>query len=200
MNPTPERYKVVMFGPISVGKSCLVTALQDKKFNKYVDSTIGATFYRHNQSNGVTLDIWDTAGQERYNAYTPLFLRGADAIICCCVYRNKESFETLQQKIQNNITEEMRKQSIIVYCATKTDLVKDDKDDKRTWKSFDTAEECDICVCTSSFTGEGVQEMFVQIADMCIKNRKDRKNQECEQPIIYLSFETPRMFSCRGCF
>ena len=79
-----SKFKVVMFGPVGVGKTSLVNALRDGPFDPYSTTTIGAAFSSL-QVDGRTVEIWDTAGQERFRSITQSYYRSAHAIVLVCV-------------------------------------------------------------------------------------------------------------------
>jgi len=82
-------FKVVLIGDSGAGKTSLLNYFMDKTFQANSKSTIGADFVKktdvplHGVEDRDTCDlqIWDTAGEERFSAVTPIFFRGAKAII-----------------------------------------------------------------------------------------------------------------------
>merc|ERR1712159_627328 len=94
-----KKYKVVMLGDSTVGKSSILYRLKFSSFSGKQESTIGCEFFAkpipipERPDNPVKLLIWDTAGQEVFRSFTPNFLRGALAGIICYDITNRESFE-----------------------------------------------------------------------------------------------------------
>merc|ERR1712167_303703 len=84
-----KKYKVVMLGDSTVGKSSILYRLKFSSFSGKQESTIGCEFFAkpipipERPDNPVKLLIWDTAGQEVFRSFTPNFLRGALAGIIC---------------------------------------------------------------------------------------------------------------------
>merc|ERR1712146_343437 len=94
-----KKYKVVMLGDSTVGKSSILYRLKFSSFSGKQESTIGCEFFAkpipipERPHQPVKLLIWDTAGQEVFRSFTPNFLRGALAGIICYDLTNRESFE-----------------------------------------------------------------------------------------------------------
>ena len=79
-NEINHRYKLVLLGETSTGKSSIVIRSVENQFSEYQESTNGAAFITKTQSFGsykIKYEIWDTAGQERYHSLAPMYYRGA---------------------------------------------------------------------------------------------------------------------------
>ena len=78
-----NRYKIVILGDVSVGKTSLISKIVDSKFNKDYEPSIGIDY-----SNKVIkykdkmfkTQIWDTAGQEKYRSLINSYIRGANLV------------------------------------------------------------------------------------------------------------------------
>ena len=75
--------KICLLGDTGVGKTCLCRNLTGEDFDKYLEPTIGASFYSIYLKNHLDdkAHFWDTAGQERYRSLTNMYVRGCDVII-----------------------------------------------------------------------------------------------------------------------
>lgn len=75
--------KICLLGDTGVGKTCLCRNITGEDFDKYSESTIGASFYSMYFKNHIDdkAHFWDTAGQERYRSLTNMYTRGCDIII-----------------------------------------------------------------------------------------------------------------------
>ena len=89
-------YKLCIVGESNAGKSSIAQRYVYELFDEYSTSTIGAAYFSKivkYQNSNIHLQIWDTAGQERYRTITPLYYRGAAAVIIVldqnCVNSNK---------------------------------------------------------------------------------------------------------------
>ena len=89
-------YKLCIVGESNAGKSSIAQRYVHEKFDEHSTSTIGAAYFSkivNYQNSNLHLQMWDTAGQERYRTITPLYYRGAAAVIIVvdqnCVNSNK---------------------------------------------------------------------------------------------------------------
>ena len=69
--------KICLLGDTGVGKTCLCRNLTGEDFDKYLEPTIGASFYSIYLKNHLDdkAHFWDTAGQERYRSLTNMYVR-----------------------------------------------------------------------------------------------------------------------------
>ena len=96
-------FKLVLIGDSGVGKSCLLLRFADDAFTDSYISTIGVDFRFRTVQIGekyVKLQIWDTAGQERFRTITSAYYRGADGIIMVYDVCSEESFDHVQDWLQ----------------------------------------------------------------------------------------------------
>ena len=90
-----DRFKVVILGDTSVGKSSIGLRYVMGHFYENQETTIGAAFLTqtvHLKGNTHKLEIWDTAGQERFNNLAPMYYRGAAAAIIVFDITSRETF------------------------------------------------------------------------------------------------------------
>jgi small GTP-binding protein len=75
-----SRYKLVIVGDISVGKTSIITQFVDNNFKDNYDPSIGVDFASKTirfRGRYLKLQIWDTAGQEKYKSLIPSYIRGS---------------------------------------------------------------------------------------------------------------------------
>lgn len=78
------RYKIVILGDVSVGKTSLISRIVDNKFNEKYEPSIGVDFASKNiiyREKSFKTQIWDTAGQEKYRSLIPSYIRGSNIIV-----------------------------------------------------------------------------------------------------------------------
>ncbi|KAF0976002.1 hypothetical protein FDP41_004357 [Naegleria fowleri] len=124
-----DKFKLVVLGESSVGKTSLVIRLDKNCFFQYQESTIGAAFSTQFITVGdrvIKFEVWDTAGQERYKSLAPMYYRGSECAIVVYDITNMESFhrakywvKELQRQSQTNM--------VIALAGNKLDL----QDEKR---------------------------------------------------------------------
>lgn len=164
-------FKLVLIGDSGVGKSCLLLRFADDAFTESYISTIGVDFRFRTVKVGdkfVKLQIWDTAGQERFRTITSAYYRGADGIIMVYDVTSQESFDHVQDWLQevNRYSSEGTSKLLIGN--------KSDRDDKvvSTEKGQEYAKELGIpCLETSAKTAANVEAAFLAMASELIKSR-----------------------------
>ena len=172
-------FKIVLIGDTCVGKSCILVRFSDDIFNDSYVTTIGVDFRFKTMvvNNKVAkIQIWDTAGQERYRSITTAYYRGAAAIIICCDCTNKESFNNINNWIEE-IGKYTDKDSVDkIVLMNKCDLVEERCIDKNEINKFE--KESGIKVLeVSAKTGEGIDKAFEYvIAKLIDKNEKTNNN------------------------
>ena len=96
-------YKIVLLGPIAVGKTSIINRFCSGDFIAKTKSTVGAGFYSKLltiDDTVVTLMIWDTAGDERFKAVTPSLLHGANGYVLVYDLTSPQSFQLLHSYLE----------------------------------------------------------------------------------------------------
>jgi small GTP-binding protein len=92
------RYKMVLFGNESVGKTALVERFVNNKFEDSYVSTLGYNVYEKvilHEGVGVSLMIYDIGGQERFTDLRKMYAKGASTAFIVYDITNAESFRSL---------------------------------------------------------------------------------------------------------
>lgn len=160
------KFKVVLVGDQSVGKTALVMRYLKGTFDEKVETTIGMDFQTKTVQllNGspIRLQLWDTAGQERFRSLVSGYIRDAAAAIVCYDITNRQSFENTMQWIEE--VRQSRGEEVLVYLVgTKVDI--DDRKVSRVEGEAKAMEVKGHFAETSSRTGENVQELFKQLGE-----------------------------------
>lgn len=163
--------KVVLLGCSGVGKTTLITRLFSSKFDGNKHPTIGVEFRMYSKvtPKGVksNIGIWDTAGQDRFDSILPLYIRGSTASLVCT---DNPDIETVQKYV--NLSNDHSPNSLIYIVITKSDLF------ESTHPFIHVEEYADEIgakvFVTSSMTGEGVQELFDDVADSVTIHQQKR--------------------------
>ena len=157
--------KVIIIGPTSVGKTCILVNCLYGLFDDTVQPTLGATYQSKlievNHKN-VGLQIWDTAGAEQFRSLAPMYYRGAQAAIIVFAINDLDSFEDVSfwaDSLRKNAGKDIK----ILLIGNKIDL------EKERVVSFDAANAMAKSIGasyyeTSAATGENIKEVFYTIA------------------------------------
>ena len=171
MTTLKTKYKVVLLGPSSVGKTSLVTRFSKGTFGA-PEPTIGAAFLSRDvqtDSGPVALHVWDTAGQERYRALIPRYSQRAAAVILVYDISSKESFKAAKELLHE--TREVNGDNVVWFLVgNKSDLEAAVPEESA--RQFAETEKMHFML-TSAKTGSSVQELFVRVAELIPKVRFD---------------------------
>lgn len=172
-----RNYKVLVLGEAATGKTSLAMRYTTGGWRDNYLMTLGANFLVKNlniEGVDVKLVIADTAGQERFRSILPVFYKGAKAAVLVYDITRRESFEQIdwwQQEIQKNAGN-----IPYILVGNKIDLeeyrmVDIDEGEKKANQGGVSFFE------TSAKENINVDEVFTELARMCIENDPTLKNQ-----------------------
>ncbi|OHT11538.1 Ras-related protein RABH1c [Tritrichomonas foetus] len=118
--------KAILCGNSTVGKTSILNALTGVKDLGPTTPTLGAgcakvTFQFNNQET--VMNLWDTAGQEAYRSLIKIYFHGVKVAILIFDISNRQSFDDLDNWI-NDINESCDREGCpILLVANKIDLI-----------------------------------------------------------------------------
>jgi small GTP-binding protein len=158
-------FKVVIVGPIAVGKTTLVRRYTDRVFVEGLKRTLGVDFAltrvvvkptaEVNRVRHILLQLWDFAGGG-FESVFPHYLTGANTVMLVFDGARRETFEVLPQWLK--IIRHWVSNVPIILIATKNDLEPDVS--PASIKHFMAREAIEEFYQTSSKTGQNVDEVF----------------------------------------
>lgn len=156
------KFKIVVIGDVSVGKSSLVTRLSTNYFKDGYEASIGVDFSNKNikfKEKLLKLQLWDTAGQEKFKSLIPSYVRNANLIYLVFDLSNRTSFININKWI-SFLEETVQTQIPIILIGNKLDLVNkqvvvSDEEIDHIEKSFNIK-----CFKISVKTSENVNNFF----------------------------------------
>ncbi|GKT35811.1 Small GTPase like protein, partial [Aduncisulcus paluster] len=165
--------KIVLIGSYS-GKTCLRKQFTDGEFPQDVPQ---GTFLECSTkkivslTQSIVLHIFDTGGIEGTWGLAQHTCCDADVIVMVYDITDERSFSFVRKKYEELLLETYRFATpLFALVGNKIDRGHDRQVDQSTAKRF--AFERDMMYFeTSALTGEGVEEMFLQIAETCFMNR-----------------------------
>ena len=168
--------KIVLLGDVSVGKTSIASRYCKNSFNDHHINTIGGAYQQQKVvlGNGsmVKLHIWDTSGQERFRAMTNLYYRDAQVAILTYDITNESSFSSIDFWINELKYKVENENMILCLVGNKCDVTSNERKIP-TSKGKNYAQENNMIFYeTSAKTGEGVKDLFVNIANKVYEQQK----------------------------
>jgi len=163
------KFKVIVIGDPSVGKTTLLLRFVDKAFRELYIPTVGVQVSLKSVEYDDTLikfNLWDIAGQESYRKVRNNFYMGSNAILIVYDINNPKTFRNVKNWYQDAI---IALGEIIpgFLVGNKVDLPR--QVDKYDGKSLADKIKLEF-IETSAKTGENVDYIFQKLAEILIKN------------------------------
>jgi Ras-related protein Rab-2A len=170
-------FKIVVLGEGAVGKTAIVTRFSHGFFRTDYKTTIGSQFavknvdIRRDDMSNVTvkLQIWDVAGQSRFQILRPMYYRGSSGGLLVFDVTRRRTFIVLEEWL-DELHKAINKKIPLVLVANKTDLP------DRVVEPSEGREFADRhgmpYLESSAKTGEGIVDIFQQLAEVLVKNRE----------------------------
>ena len=130
------RYKIILLGDSSVGKTCIFKKITTGEFNEKNISTIGMDKRSLNleininkegkpeEKHKCEIQLWDTAGQERFRSITSKYYSDSQGILFIYDITKRDTFNNLDEWIRN-VKDSLGNDNkyIIFLIGNKLDLV-----------------------------------------------------------------------------
>ena len=191
-----EKYvvRVLTLGYTDVGKTSILLRFTKNQFHEKYVSTIGIDFksrpLKIGKNTTVKVLVWDTAGQEKYKGIVKSFYNKANGIILTFDICNKESFEHLDYWVQELKENAYLEDLYIVLVGNK----KDKEGRTVTYeeaKKYSDENQFGGYFEVSAKSGEGINELFTDIAKNSLQKIIAKNNENSENQNIRLSiFDT----------
>jgi small GTP-binding protein len=163
------KFKIVVGGDPSVGKTSLIRHFCEGYFREAYLSTIGVSFLKKEiklVNKDVVLQIWDVGGQQIFQAMRPNYYKGAHGALLLFDVTNVSTLVHCTDWYDE--IRRARPKIPIYLCGNKIDLPYDKKDLEMRAESLVTRLPMNL-TWTSAKTGTGMNVMFESIAQDMIK-------------------------------
>ncbi|XP_059616669.1 ras-related protein Rab-30 [Phlebotomus argentipes] len=176
----PEQ-KIILCGEYGVGKSSLFRRFLNNTFvpTSNRQSTLGLDHFDKSYAVGdkeIKLQLWDTGGMERVASITSSYYKFAEAAILVFALDNATSFHSLSQHMLEIVT--YAENAKIYLCGNKSDLESANTPQVTDADMEAFCEQCHSLISatykTSCKTGDGVEEMFKDIATHLVTLNRSR--------------------------
>ncbi|KAG5221449.1 Vacuolar protein sorting-associated protein [Salix suchowensis] len=147
-------------GEAAVGKSSVVLRFEP---------TIGAAFLTQKcrlEDHVLRYEIWDTAGQERFHSLAPMYYRNAQAAVVVYDVTKASSLEKAKSWVKE-LQRQANPNIVIALAGNKVDLVQSSSSSAHPASEEAQAYATEAGLLffeTSAKTGEGIVELFTEIA------------------------------------
>ena len=160
------KFKVIVVGNMSVGKSCLALRATEGMFKENLGSTVTLSICNFNvkiNDKKISLQIWDTCGQEKYRALIKGYYINSSLAIIVYSVTDKDSFDDINvwyKLIKENISD--CKIFLIANKVDSPDRIITYEEGNKCRKDFNF----DLYMETSAKSGFNSQELFINAANI----------------------------------
>ena len=182
--------KIVLLGAPGIGKTALALRYFSNVWREHPPPTIGAAFMaKQVDRNGETLhlNLWDTAGTERYRSISPMYVRGADAVLVCYDLSRRFTCEDAGDAVR--LVKQQTPQPLLFVVGCKRDLACEPlyaPEDLRMAASDNTVR------FISSKQNQGIQELF----DAIMEGLQEKDPPDPIPDVVTLLPESPETDRC----
>jgi len=163
--------KIILIGDFSTGKTSLIRRYVDNQFSDSYLSTIGVKISRKVipvEDNEIQGLIWDVEGGTEKKPVNQTYIKGAHASIIVADITREETIDHLSSYI--DMIQTIVPSTPYVLALNKADCIDREEGEKILHKTKERYKEHDTPVyLTSAKTGEGVEELFKEIAQAISK-------------------------------
>lgn len=156
------KFKVVIVGDPSVGKTNLVKRFLQNTFSRDTKATVGVEFMCQNfiiNKKVFKIELWDTAGQERYKSVTKLFLQDTQILLLCYAIDDRQSFNNLEYWYKF-ATNTIGKKIVLGVAGNKSDLYENEKVKDSEGEKFASEHNGIFGLVSAKENKEGIDKLF----------------------------------------
>ena len=134
------KFKIVLIGNISVGKSSIIKRFVNNEFDEEYVCTIGTELSKKSllvsQNKMLELFIWDTCGQEKYRSITRQYYAKAHTILLVFDLTSEKAFDDLQSWYEEALEYINDDKCMFFLLGNKSDLKEEIKINEEDIRAF----------------------------------------------------------------
>ncbi|EER12200.1 Rab5, putative [Perkinsus marinus ATCC 50983] len=183
--------KVIVVGPASVGKTCLVTRFVDDVFDANTQSTLGCDSKEKTLNvtgKPIKLILYDTAGQERFAQLAGNYYRQADICLLCFDLSNSASFDQIKWW-QNQVAQHNERAEFVLVLGAGSNSDLAPKLDVSFARRYANENGFPFFLTSSLTGGEQIEFLFYAVAEKVVRLALQR--QMLQQQAQHSSFGAP---------
>ena len=173
-----NKIKLILVGEGAVGKTSIISQYMENKFSEEYVMTVGNDKIIKEleiENEKINLEIWDTPGQKEYNAVNKIFMKNAKIAIIVYSIIDKNSFNHLNDWIENVKKVNKNNEVIIGIAANKSDLFEEQLVSKEEGENF--AKEKNLSFFETSAKDHGsIDKVFVTLTKLYLEKNKKKNN------------------------
>jgi len=116
------KFKVVLLGDETSGKTSVIRRAIEDKFSKEYEATLGVDLFTKTISipdqKDIRLQVWDTSGAERFQTSIPSYIRDCHVAIIAFKVQDRKQFESIEKWVQKVSQLREQDECWIYICAT----------------------------------------------------------------------------------
>ncbi|MFW9820035.1 MAG: Rab family GTPase [Candidatus Thorarchaeota archaeon] len=166
--------KIVTIGPGGVGKSSIIRRFVKNEFSFDYKFTIGveinSKIVEYGKGSFAQLTIWDIGGQERFRILRRNFYEGTYGALVVFDLSRPQTFSKMKEWV-SDLNVKLERKVPIVILGNKSDLIPEIGKSLDQNEIYHFVEKLDcIYLETSAKTGQNIQEAFVRLTEMIVKD------------------------------
>jgi len=167
------RYKLVLFGNITVGKTSIIERYVNDKFQNEYISTLGYNVFEKMikiNKDSLSFVIFDIGGQEQFEELRKKYAAGANVALLVYSITDRDSFNNIRNWHRD--LENFTNNAIFVLVGNKVDL--EDMRQVQKTEGIDLARELNAIGFfeTSAKTNEEIDNVFIELAHKLLEKNK----------------------------
>ena len=147
-----DKFNIIFVGDENVGKTSIINRYVNETFLTDPKKTVGIDNYSKIvtvKEKNILLKLWDTVGQEKIALMTKSHYKIAHEIVLVCAVDNKDSFNNLNDWIEN-IKENLSNENIPIFLmANKCDIEDTREVPREKLKELSEAYNIDFVECSA---------------------------------------------------
>jgi small GTP-binding protein len=172
-----QNFKVITAGETGIGKSTIINCYKNGPSKSRINQTviIDLNLIDINSDFGTAnVQIFDTSGQECVRNLVQIYFRNTNAALLVYDITNRETFNRLSDWLERIRNQESN--AIIILIENKTDLESERVIPYDEATNFYEENKLDLFVEVSALSGEGINYLFLSLAELLLKNKNIKSN------------------------